>query len=479
MESFLNRYRNITVLLLVIMAQLVLLAVQVKNDQDVRIIRIWTVTAVTPVARVIEAFRGGGLGFVRNYVLLHDTNAENRRLKDENARLKLENIALKDQLNTADRAKALQVFQQHTASKTLAASVILASAGSSSSVRFLDRGSFSGVERGMAVVTPDGIVGKIIAAYPSASEMMLVTDPDFAAGVVTSSGVRGTLKGQGNPTVCRVDYVPAQEKIAPGDMLYTSGDDRIFPRGFTVGVVKEVRNTQPFKEVFVEPTGVQHGVEDVLILLDTVHQDIPKAAPTSQPVYIAPPPPATGAQTEGQAPATPPTGATEADRLRQQYKTIGEEQKHNFGEGGPGSKPPDFTKLGGQGPAPSPSAPATRPPATGQPSGTAPAGAGRAQPPSAQGPAAGSRGPSTQPPANAPTARPNGAQPALPQTPATGGRGPATPTPGGRVEAPSGTPPTGAGRAQQGSPPSTQPLSPQPPARRANQANGPGGQLPE
>jgi hypothetical protein len=51
MESFLNRYRSITILLLVILAQLVLVAVQVKNDQDVRIIRVWTVTAVTPVAR--------------------------------------------------------------------------------------------------------------------------------------------------------------------------------------------------------------------------------------------------------------------------------------------------------------------------------------------------------------------------------------------------------------------------------------------
>src|SRR5579872_2964988 len=189
MESFLNRYRSITVLLLVIFAQLVLLAVQVKNDQDVRIIRIWTVTAVEPIARVIEGFRGGGLGFIRNYVLLHDVNAENRQLRNELGRLKMENIFLKDQLNTADRAKALQVFQSRTPSKTLAATVILASAGSDSNVRFLDRGSFSGVERGMAVVTPDGIVGKIINAYPSASEMMLVTDPDFAAGVISQNGV--------------------------------------------------------------------------------------------------------------------------------------------------------------------------------------------------------------------------------------------------------------------------------------------------
>src|ERR1035438_9322870 len=128
MESFLNRYRNITVLLLVIFAQLVLLAVQVKNDQDVRIIRIWTVTAVTPVARLIEGFRGGGLGFLRTYVLLHDVNAENRRLQAELGRLKLENIFLKNQLNTADRAKALQVFQEHTQSKTVAATVIRSAA---------------------------------------------------------------------------------------------------------------------------------------------------------------------------------------------------------------------------------------------------------------------------------------------------------------------------------------------------------------
>ena len=75
MESLLNRYRNITVLLLVIMAQLVLLAVSAKNDQDVRFIRLWTVTAVTPVARIIEGFRGGSTGFLHNYILLHDTHA--------------------------------------------------------------------------------------------------------------------------------------------------------------------------------------------------------------------------------------------------------------------------------------------------------------------------------------------------------------------------------------------------------------------
>lgn len=346
METLLNRYRNITVLLLVIMAQLVLLAVSAKDERDVRMIRVWTVTAVTPAARIVEWMRGGGNGFLRNYILLHDTNRENRRLQADLDKLKLENVFLKNELNTADRAKALLVFQSHTPSKTVAATIIGIGAGSNSKTVLVDRGTASGVQRGMAVITPDGIVGKVIAAYPTASQVLLITDPDFAAGVVARNGlVRGTLKGQGMPQ-CKVDYVPFEEKVEPGEMLFTSGDDRIFPRGFPVGVVKVVRPAQPFKEILVEPSGLLRGLEDVLILVQGVHQEIPDTPPGYQPVYIAPPPPV---GSEGKAAVTPAGAAgavsgTEADRLRTQYRAIGDAQGHKFGEGLPGQKPPDFNR---------------------------------------------------------------------------------------------------------------------------------------
>lgn len=338
MENFLNRYRNPTVLLLVIFAQLLLLAFQVKNDQDVRVIRVWTVSAVTPFARVAEWLRGGSVGFVRDYILLHDTHQENRRLQAEVDRLKLENNFLKNELNTADRAKALAVFQSHTPSKTLAANVIANGAGSNSKVVFVDRGSSAGVQKGMAVVTPDGIVGKVIASYPTSSEVLLITDPDFAAGVVSQKTlVHGTLKGQGTP-MCKVDYVPPEEKLAPGDWLYTSGDDRIFPRGLPVGVVKVVRPGQPFQEVYAEPSGMQRGLEDVLILIEGVHQAVPEEPLANQPIYLAPPVPASDLQASAAQIAT----GTDADKLRSQYKTIGDAQNHKFGEGGVGEKPANF-----------------------------------------------------------------------------------------------------------------------------------------
>jgi rod shape-determining protein MreC len=368
MESFLNRYRSITILLLVILAQLALVAVQVKSDQDVRLIRVWTVTAVTPVARIVEALRGGSTGFIHNYVLLHDAHQENLRLEAEVGRLKLDNIYLKNEIGMADRAKALSVFQSHTPSRTVAATVIGIGAGTNSKVVFVDRGLVSGVERGMAVVTPDGIVGKVITAYPTASAVLLITDPDFAAGVISQKGqVHGTLKGQGTP-ICKVDYVPFDEKIEPGEWLYTSGDDRIFPRGFPVGVVKAVRSAQPFKEILVDPSAMARGLEDVLILVEGVHQAIPDTPPVNQSVFIGSPPPADTVKPPDNLGNSPPGGpaGTEADKLRTQYKDIGDAQGHKFGEGTPGSKAPDFNlKLPGPVGAPAAGqAPAAAPPAS-------------------------------------------------------------------------------------------------------------------
>jgi rod shape-determining protein MreC len=129
MDSLLNRYRNVTVLVLVIMAQLVLLAYQVKTGNDVRLIRVWAVTAVTPLARALESVRSGVTTFAGSYLTLRDTREQNREMRTELGRLKMENQFLRTELSTADRAQALSVFQSHTQSRTLAARVIGIGAG--------------------------------------------------------------------------------------------------------------------------------------------------------------------------------------------------------------------------------------------------------------------------------------------------------------------------------------------------------------
>ena len=141
-------------------------------------------------------------GFVEDYFVLLGVRSQNEKLQHENGQLKIENHYLKSELSTADRARALSVFQAHSPSKTVAARVIGNGTGANSKVVFVDRGSASGVESGMAVVTPDGIVGKVVDAYPTASLVMLITDPTFAAGVVSQKNrVHGTLRDKATPSV--------------------------------------------------------------------------------------------------------------------------------------------------------------------------------------------------------------------------------------------------------------------------------------
>jgi rod shape-determining protein MreC len=344
MDFFLSRYRNLTVLLIVIAAQLLLIAYQVKSNRDVPLIRVWAVTAVTPVEQGLELVRRYTWGFVEDYFVLLGVRSQNEKLKRENGQLKLDNNYLKSELSTADRARALSVFQVHSPSTTVAARVIGNGTGANSKVVFVDRGSTSGVESGMAVVTPDGIVGKVVDAYPTASLVMLITDPTFGAGVISQKNrVHGTLRGQGHAE-CLVDYVQNEERVDVGEWFYTSGDDRIFPRGFPAGQVTAVRNGKTFKEIYVTPSGMQGGVEEVLIVLGGVHQEIPDGEIASPDYKILPAPsnnPTEAPQETGQ----PAALTTDADRLREIYKQTGEAQKHVYGVGIPGSKPPDFSKI--------------------------------------------------------------------------------------------------------------------------------------
>jgi rod shape-determining protein MreC len=330
MEVLLNRYRNLTVLLLVLVGQLLLLAYQVKSQQDVRLIRVWAVTGVMPFARILEAIRANTFGLVGKYSDLLNSYEENKRLRKEVGSLKMENQFLKTELSTAERAKALAAFQSRSQSRTIAARIIGTGTGANSKVVFLDRGSLAGVGKGMAVVTPDGIVGKVLAAYPSNSMVMLITDPSFHAGVISQVGrVHGTLKGQGH-SICLVDYIQNEEKITDGEWFYTSGDDRVFPKGLPVGRVRTAKAGRVFKEVNLVPSGFEQGIEEVLIVLEGVHQAVPDAVATPQQLHLLPAPPPEA--TDAGVPAGATGLQTDADQIVDKYRRQGESSKIRYGE---------------------------------------------------------------------------------------------------------------------------------------------------
>jgi rod shape-determining protein MreC len=356
MELLLNRFRNLTVLLLAILSQLVLLAYQVKSNGDVRLIRVWAVTAVTPLARVVEAGRAGVSRFLDDYFVLLDVREENKRMKRDLDRISMENQYLRTELETADRAQALAIFQKHSPSKTVAAHIISNTTDSGQAMVIVDRGSSSGVQRGMAVITPAGIVGKVVNVYPMAAMVLEITHSNFAAGVISQKHrVHGTLKGQDRALVI-IDDVQNEQSIDPDEWFYTSGEDGIFPKGLPAGQVAAVRAGKVRKEIYVTPSGFQNGLEEVLIIIEGVHAPIPDTPSANQPVYLLAPPPDSVVVP---APSVPGP-VSEADRVLDRYRKIGEIQKHVYGDRGSGA--PDYNvNLNPKSP-PSSSAPATKPP---------------------------------------------------------------------------------------------------------------------
>jgi rod shape-determining protein MreC len=334
MEFFLSRYRNLSVLVAAILAQLVLLAYQVKTNGDVRLIRVWAVGAVTPLARTIESGRSGVSHFFSDYFVLIGVREENKRMKAELDRIKMDNQYLRAELSTADRAQSLAIFQKHSPSKTVAAHIIGNTTGSGAKVVIIDRGSNSGIEPGMAVITPDGIAGKVTKVFTTSSFILLVTDQTFAAGVISQNNrVHGTFKGLGYEGSGKIEHVQNEQKVDQGEWFYTSGDDRIFPKGLPVGEVTTVHQGKTEKEIFVSLSGFKNGLEEVLIIVEGVHAPIPETPVTSQSVHLlAPPPSDAGGTSSAVQPVQTGPLSTDADRIKERYRKLGEQENHVYGE---------------------------------------------------------------------------------------------------------------------------------------------------
>jgi rod shape-determining protein MreC len=360
MDSFLGRYRNLSVLLLLVVGQLLLLAYQVRSSQDVPLIRVWTVAAVAPLARGLEAGRSAAAGFFSDLVVLRDVRAENERLKKELGELRLRNHFLEAELASSERAKALEQYRARIPSKTLAVRVIGAGAGPDTHTVFVDRGTNDGVQRGMAAITPEGIAGKVVAAYPTASLVQLITARGAVASVISQkSRVRGALKGTGG-SLCTVDHVENKDPLEPGEWFYTTGHDRVFPRGLPAGQVTLVREGRGGKEVLVEPSALKSELEEMLIVLDGVHGLIPPPEqPPAEGVSLLPAPPASEAPDSlSSTPSSNGGALTDADRLAERYRRMVEAQGVQLGVKG---RIPDFTRE--TGPAASAPPKKTEPPA--------------------------------------------------------------------------------------------------------------------
>jgi rod shape-determining protein MreC len=266
-----SRHKSLVLLAGVILLQVLLLAVQIKRDSQGRLIRVWTVGAVSPFERAGSYGFGWFRDIWRHYFALRNTTKENEQLRRENDALKLQIAQLQGKAAEADRLAVLLNFRKtHAEVPMVGARVIGASAGSASLTIQLDRGERDGIRRNMGVITPDGIVGKVSETYPNTSQVLLLTDKESAVGaMLADSRIQSPVGGVGEPLLT-MKYVPNDDAVNVGERVITSGLDRIFPRDLPVGTIAAIKPGNPFKEIRIKPAANLERLEEVLVLL-TLH----------------------------------------------------------------------------------------------------------------------------------------------------------------------------------------------------------------
>jgi len=284
MESFFTRYRNLIVLLTILLVQIVGLAVQVrrtdagrrtfdpKDPGGVRLIRLWAEGLVAPPERGIQNAKMTAIHIWQGYLYLHHVREQNQDLQNTIDRLRLEQASLLEDAREGERLAAMLDFQHRYIYTTLPAQAIGSSGSDQSRVFYLDKGSNNGLKPDMAVITADGIVGKVRDVFPTTAQVLMINDQTSGAGVILeTTRIRGILTGNASGRLMVVGIL-ADDRIKPGEKVLTAGGDLVFPRGLPVGEVEKVvrdPDRDAFIDVIVKPAAHIDRLDEVLVITNT------------------------------------------------------------------------------------------------------------------------------------------------------------------------------------------------------------------
>ena len=244
-------------------------------DGQQKILRVWTQMFASPIQNVSSKASGATSGFFQQIWNFRSTAQENEQLKQRLAEMQTQLNATHQAEAENERLKELLQLNEHTDVKSVPARVIARDPSVWFNTITINRGSTSGVEINMPVVTGSGIVGRVITVSPFASQVMLITDEKAGAGAVVGqlgqSGALGSVRGRADLGVGLIEmrYVSGLEKVEVNDNVMTTGQDGIYPPGLNVGRVVDVKNgtaTQAH-QILIQPGAQLDHLEEVAVLL--------------------------------------------------------------------------------------------------------------------------------------------------------------------------------------------------------------------
>lgn len=224
-------------------------------------------TLFSPIPKAVN-WTGQQLSDVyHGYIDMRRSVAENMELRRQVSELTAERLRLAESHNEISRLRSLLAYADQFPMQTILGEVIMVDQDGRFRSIIVDRGSDHGVSVNDAVLSPSGLVGRVVLTTNDLSKVQLLVDTNSAVGaIVDRSRRQGVIRGDGGGGL-EMRFVPSLTDVVPGDLIITGGIDGIYPRGIPVGrVVKVEEGKDLFKEVIARPTVDLAALEEVIIL---------------------------------------------------------------------------------------------------------------------------------------------------------------------------------------------------------------------
>jgi rod shape-determining protein MreC len=259
--------RPLVLFITILVLNLVLLSVQVRSEQGRFFLRKWSLFFVTPVASAMHFVTNKSEKALSRYVFLRGAQQENQQLRSENAALKVEVEQLSAMQSMAIRSAHYSLLRQQYSFGTLLAGVIWKTSSFHSDHFGINAGARDGLRKGSAVLSPEGIAGRVVTIEPFGAEVEPITGRGSAVGgVLSRSRLQGVLQGDGSELL-EWRLIPNHEEVEIGEVVYTSGADRIYPKGLPIGlIVKSERGEMVYRDIRVRPFVDYSRLEEVLVV---------------------------------------------------------------------------------------------------------------------------------------------------------------------------------------------------------------------
>lgn len=269
--SIFRRYRVSIFAVIFLTTALLTISSRINNVGRLAFID-WALLEITSPFQKAITYSTDAIGnLIDSYVFLVNLKRENVALRKMVAELRRENNLLMEKAIASERLRNLLQFSKEIPRSMLPAQIIGIDPSSWFRTILIDKGTKHGVNRGMAVVSPEGIVGHVLQTSPHYSKVLLITDFNSSVdAIVQRSRAKGLVEGNGDNR-CRLKYAERTQDIQPGDRVITSGLGGRYPKGLMIGTISKIQKKSyglfQYAEIMLN---VNFGkLEEVFVITET------------------------------------------------------------------------------------------------------------------------------------------------------------------------------------------------------------------